>query len=77
MAFVVKMTHSDGSGREDGDGDGLQHLVGINHTTLCGWCDAGEFSDLFVGEITCNMCRQEAYNVFQGCKKSEVKLLKN
>lgn len=71
MAFVVKMIHSDESGRKDGDG--LNHLVGINHGTLCGWCDSGEFSDLFMGEVTCEMCRQEAYNVFQGCKKSEVK----
>ncbi|HFF6864513.1 TPA: hypothetical protein ACGEB1_002861 [Yersinia enterocolitica] len=55
------------------DGDGLNHLVGVNHHTLCGWCDAGEWSDVFSGEITCPQCKKEALNVFQSCKKSEMK----
>ncbi|MCS3425896.1 hypothetical protein M2403_004529 [Rahnella sp. BIGb0603] len=71
MAFVIRM--KDESGSRAVDGAGLNHLVGINHATLCGWCDAGEWSDLFIGDVTCGMCRKEAYNVFQGCKKSEVK----
>lgn len=71
MAFVVYM--KDKSESRAVDGDGLNHLVGINHATLCGWCDAGEWSDLFIGDVTCEMCRKEAYNVFQSCKKSEVK----
>lgn len=63
MAYVRKMM----------DGDGLNHLTGINHTTLCGWCDTGEWSEAFIGEITCPDCKNEAFNVFQNCKKSEVK----
>lgn len=67
MALVIKMySHC-------GDGDELNHIEGINHDTLCGWTDAGDFSEPFIGEVTCERCRQEAYNVFQVCKKSEVK----
>ncbi|CNK68604.1 Uncharacterised protein [Yersinia mollaretii] len=70
MALVINMKAK--SRRALGDGDGFNHLVGTNHDTLCGWCDAGEWSDVFSGEITCPQCKKEALKVFQSCKKSEV-----
>ncbi len=70
MALVIHMKAE--SENRSADGDGFNHLVGINHHTLCGWCDTGGWSDVFRGEITCPRCKEEALCVFQSCKKSEV-----
>lgn len=69
MATVITMLDS-----AVDEGDGMNHLPGANtHQTLCGWCDAGNWTAEFEGEVTCDNCKTAARAVFASCKKSEVR----